>query len=92
MELSEQANSLTKEKIAEMFEDLQNEHVALDNSYLSSIRECLSLRKLIVIKDKAINDLTSQIQKLMGIKDESASIIPANACSNITDTESPSAE
>ncbi len=41
------------------------EKTALDQSYVQEIRNCLELRKQHLMKDKYIDDLNKQIQKLL---------------------------
>lgn len=67
MDLQEQVTSLTAEKNRcwDMLKTMEQEKIALDQSYVSSIRECLELRKQIIIKDNSIKDLNDQIQKLL---------------------------
>lgn len=49
----------------QIIDALVAEKTALDQSYVQEIRNCLELRKQHLIKDKYIEDLNKQIQKLL---------------------------
>lgn len=65
MELQEQVTALESEKkvYINMLDNVNNEKIALDQSYVTSIRECLGLRKDLLVRDKMINDLSMQCQE-----------------------------
>jgi len=67
MELQEQVTALEGEKkhLISMVENLNCEKIALDQMIVNSIKEIFSLKKDVLIKDNAIQNLNQQIQTLL---------------------------
>jgi hypothetical protein len=66
MELQEQITALQSDKnnLMNMVTNLNIEKIALDQSYVSSIKEVLELRKSLVMKDIKISELNTKIELL----------------------------
>lgn len=64
MELQEQIDNLKNEivNLKAIIDNLNAEKIALDQSFVSSLKEILNFRKEILLKDTAINQLNTQIQ------------------------------
>ncbi len=70
MELQEQVTALTaeNEQYKSIVKNIDSEKLALDQMLVSALKECVSAKKDVILKDCALSEINQQLQALMGVR------------------------